>query len=87
MHQIKPHIHLNGSHPNVLAENCGDAYRKLSDALDAMGLLCPHGRDYQGGGDYEEDRREHWRRMSQVQELMDQYKLEARWLQKEERHG
>jgi hypothetical protein len=64
-----------------------EAYWKLIDAQDAMGLLCPHGRDYQGGGDYLADHQEHWRRMGVLQVLIDQYLLESKELRKEDRHG
>jgi hypothetical protein len=87
MHQIRPYINLNGSHPSVLGEMAAEAYWKLIDARDAMGLLLPHSRDYQAGGDYRADHQEHWRRMGVVQELIDQYLLESKELRKEERHG
>ena len=87
MHQIRPSISPNGSHPSVLSETAAEVYWKLIEAQDAMGLLCPNGRDYQGGGDYQADNREHWRRMGVVQELIDQYLLESKELRKEERHG
>jgi hypothetical protein len=87
MHQIRPSISPNGSHPSVLSETAAEVYWKLIEAQDAMGLLCPNGRDYQGGGDYQADHREHWRRMGVMQELIDQYLLESKELRKEERHG
>ncbi len=87
MHTISPFINPNGSHPDRLIEDMAEARHALDLAMDAMGKLCPHGRDYQGGGDYKADHREHWRRIGVVQELMDQYLQEALAIRKEAKHG
>lgn len=77
MHMISPVPHWNGTPANDLANQMVD----VVDALDAVAAVMrkwqPHGRDYQGGGDYMADRREFERRHKLVSELAEQYQREA----------
>lgn len=88
MHTIRPEISSNGSHPFNLVADLASARSALSDAVDAMGKCCPHGRDYLSGQDWGVDHKEHWRRVGLVIELMDQYEAEARIIHNQgEAHG
>jgi hypothetical protein len=78
MHMIKPMPHWNGSKADDLAAQMQSVAIAIEDAATLMRQWQPHGRDYQGTGDYLSDRREFERRHRLLTELAEQYSLEAR---------
>lgn len=76
MHMIEPYPNLNGSSPERLSDLLADVCHAIIALKDAMAQATPHGRDYQTGGDYIADRREHLRRWDVIDELLRQYQDE-----------
>ena len=77
MHQIAPVPNHNGSPADDLAKQMMEVSNALEAARRVMSKWCPHGRDYQIGGDYQADRAECMRRLHVITELVDQYEKEA----------
>lgn len=77
MHTISPVPNLNGSKASDLAEQMMQVCHALDRAAAVMARFQPHGRDYQIGGDYTADRKEHERRYRLIEELVLQYEQEA----------
>lgn len=77
MHMISPVPHWNGSKADDLAAQMQAVGNAIDEAATLMRQWQPHGRDYQGTGDYLADRDEYLRRHWVLTEMADQYKAEA----------
>jgi hypothetical protein len=78
MHMISPVPHWNGSKADDLAGQMAAVANAIEDAATLMRQWQPHGRDYQGKGDYLADREEYMRRQLVLSEMANQYMAEAR---------
>lgn len=66
-----PVVHLNGSGRSGLYRQYQDAYLALVEALEALQVTAPHGRDYYvRPGTFEAAQREHLDRLERVQGVM-----------------
>lgn len=77
MHMISPVPHWNGSKADDLAAQMQAVAHAIDDATTLMRRWQPHGRDYQGAGDYKADRDEFMRRQLVLSEMAMQYRAEA----------
>jgi hypothetical protein len=80
-----PTIHLNGTSKKELLDDLCNAYKKLSDAIVALRVTCPHSRDYyvQKDGElkYREARIEFIERENKLQEVMNEISTIAERIQ------
>ena len=70
-----PTVHLNGTGHKGLTEQYESAYRAVMDAIDALALIAPHGRDYYVQSDpaaYTKARGEHNDRLTRLQTVADE---------------
>jgi hypothetical protein len=73
-----PPLHLNGSGKKNLVNDRCDAIRALGDAINAMRLMSPHGRDYYTEeGSYEKAREQHMDRMERVAAVISELEAET----------
>ena len=68
-----PIVTLNGSGVEDLIEQCDNVVRALGEAQEALYKASPHGRDYQGGGDYSSARAEHNARIGSIDKMLKDY--------------
>ena len=81
-----PSIHLNGSSPDVLLEDYRTAAMAVASAIDALGRVMPHGRDYyvQGEGALAHAIKEHRARIKKLENVRDELTAIARHVRNEQ---
>jgi hypothetical protein len=69
---LVPTIHLNGTSRESLLQGYCNAVHALQQAVTAVALACPHGRDYypQGDGAIHMAMREHEARITKLLEVI-----------------
>ena len=69
-----PTVHLNGTGRDELLTQVREAHTAICDAIDALYVAAPHGRDYYTQGDdaYPAARTEHLARLSKLQAVRDE---------------
>ena len=69
-----PTVHLNGTGRDELRAQVRAAHEAVSEAIDKLYAMAPHGRDYypQGDGAYAEARTEHLARLTHLTTVRDE---------------
>jgi hypothetical protein len=84
---ILPIVNNNGTGRDELIEQRRNVSRAINEALDALRLMYPHGRDYQTdptGEQYKQAQEQHDRRLKALVELNAEILAEARALYRSE---
>lgn len=81
-----PTVHLNGTSFAGLYDPLLHVRVKLSEVIDSLAECAPHGRDYylQDDGAHARARDEHLSRIARLQSVLDEVKVLARQVQKQE---
>ncbi len=81
-----PTVHLNGTSFAGLYDPVVRAGEEISGAIGTLAECAPHGRDYylQGEGAYAKARDEHLSRIARLQSVLDELKVLARQVQKQQ---
>mgnify|MGYP001604637144 CR=1 FL=1 len=81
---ITPIVHMNGTSRQALVEQLCTAYRAVQDALDALSLASPNGRDYYPEpGRLQKAEAQHRARRTQLQAVADSLIAEAEAIQEQ----
>ena len=81
---MKPFVNNNGTSREQLVEQRIATRQALNETLEYHRAMAPHGRDYQGGGDYERDRKVWMERHTVLQIIYQALEEEALFIHRED---